>query len=477
MVGKRTASALVAALCLVSFSLISCSSQQPGPETGTGGPVASAVTPTSAVGSAAAASPAGTASAAASSTSPTPVPTKAPRAATPSAASAPTVALPTATPTATPAPTEVPPTPTQVVAKQKGKVVLGYYVSYDTTSWMSLQAHADALDYVALQVVSPDACGNIATQDDLTLLEFAHSRGIGVLPSIFTSNRWLNHQILTSEAASSRLVQQLTDYVVEEGYDGLDVDLEDVEPTDRKALTTFVALLSESLHGQGKMLTMAVPAKPSDVTTGWAGAYDYAALAPHVDLFTIMSYAYTTSVSPPGSTAPLPWVDKVTAFATSQIPPHKVLVGVPFWGYDWNTTVGGRARALRYPQAAALAAQYGADIATDPSSKSAKFTYVAKLGDQPPSEDKLPPLNHVVKQRTQPPCPLKPPTPTPGPTQPPKPTPTPAAIQEHVVWLEDAASVQTRLDLAERHSAGGIGAWRLGQEDPQVWPLLQAWGR
>ena len=369
-------------------------------------------------------------------------------------------------------------TPTQgALAKNKGRIVLGYYVPYDTTSWMSLEAHADALDYVALQVVSPDACGNIATKDDVMLLEFAHSRDVGVLPSIFTSNRWLNHSVLADETTSSYLAQELTNYVVEEGYDGLDVDLENIEPTDRAALTAFIARLSGLLHGRGKLLSMAVPAKPSDVTTGWAGAYDYAALAPHVDLFTIMTYSYTTSSSPPGSTSPLPWVDRVLDFATSQIPPHKVLEGVPFWGYDWNTTAGGPARALRYPQSSALAARYGAKITTDPSSKSAKFTYVAKAGDEPVPEEKLPPLNHVVKSRTPPPCSLKPPPVTPKPTESPKPTPTPAPLQNHVVWLEDVASVEARLGLAEQHGAGGIGAWRLGQEDPRVWPLLQVWGR
>ncbi len=389
--------------------------------------------------------------------------------------------------TPTPIPPALSPTPTSVPAKstpapsaaqpKKGRIFLGYYVPYDTTSWVSLQSHANAIDYAALQIIGPDACGNIAPETDLTLLEFAHSHGVRVLPSVFTSSKWLNHRLLTDEATAANLVQQLTGYVIDEGYDGLDVDLEDVDPGDRKALTALISRLSDSLHKKGKLLGMAVPAKESDVTTGWAGAYDYAALAPYVDLFTIMSYAYTTSSTPPGSTAPIGWVDRVIAFATSQIPSEKVLLGAPFYGYDWNLTSGGLARALRYPQGTAIATKYGAEIVTDPTSKSAKFTYSARTGDQPPDEAKPPMLDHKIKARAKPACSAQSPTPAPKPTLPPKPTPIPAAIQEHVVWLEDTASADARLSLAAKYRAGGIGAWRLGQEDPSVWPLLESWRR
>ena len=52
---------------------------------------------------------------------------------------------------------------------------------------------------------------------------------------------------------------------------------------------------------------------------------------------------------------------------------------------------------------------------------------------------------------------------------------SPAPFQEHVVWLEDATSVAARLQIAVRRNLGGVGAWRLGQEDPEVWPHLAAY--
>lgn len=360
--------------------------------------------------------------------------------------------------------------------RRDGRVFLGYYVPYDASSWASLEANADQLDYVACQWVSVDLCGNIGSQDDVTLIQFARSRGIGVLPSVFTTSGSVNHRLLTDEATASRVISQLVDYVVAEGYDGLDIDLEGVNAADRQQLTAFVARLSRELRNRGKLVTMAVPAKTYDATTGWAGAYDYAALAPHVDYFVIMAYAYTTSSSAPGSTAPYNWVEKVAAFASSQIPAAKVLLGVAFYGYDWNTTAGGRARALRYPEAQAIMAAYGVNVTIDPTTRSATFSYTARPTDPPIQWPAVQPLSHEIKSRTRPPCPLYTPVPPTTPAPPTAtPTPAPAPVQQHVVWLENGASVGARLDIARKYGIGGVAAWRLGQEDPAIWPLVSSY--
>jgi spore germination protein YaaH len=190
----------------------------------------------------------------------------------------------------------------------------------------------------------------------------------------------------------------------------------------------------------------------------------------------IMSYAYTTSSSAPGSTAPYEWVDNVAAYAASQFGPEKVLLGLAFYGYDWNLTMGGRAKALDYPQAEALANAYGASIRLDPVSKSATFTYRAQAGDPLPYDEIQPVTGHNVTRRQAPACPLTPKPPTSVPSTP-TPTPVPAPVQEHVVWLENAASVAARLEIASRHNVAGVGAWRLGHEDPAVWPVIAEWKR
>ena len=186
----------------------------------------------------------------------------------------------------------------------RARVVLGYYVPYDTTSWASLRAHVDQMDYVGAQWVMLNGCGNLRTNDDVTLKEFAHSRSVKVLPSLLTGSAELNHQVLADDDTAAHAVEQIVEYTTAEGYDGFDLDMEAVAPKDRAYLSRFVGWLADALHASDKLLTLAVPAKTSDVTVGWAGAYDYAALGAAADLVTIMAYEYRGPFSGPGSVAP-----------------------------------------------------------------------------------------------------------------------------------------------------------------------------
>ena len=148
--------------------------------------------------------------------------------------------------------------------------VLGYFVTYAPTSWASLEAQAHLIDLVAVRWVTIDACGRLTSSDDQTLKQFARSREIKVLPSLGTFSGWLNHRLLTDDETSARALAEIVDYVVGEGHDGLDLDLEGVRPEDRAAYTAFVARLGAALRERGKLLTLAVPAKTADATTGWA---------------------------------------------------------------------------------------------------------------------------------------------------------------------------------------------------------------
>jgi spore germination protein YaaH len=351
-------------------------------------------------------------------------------------------------------------------------LVLGYYVPYDPTSWASLQAHADQLDVVAAQWATIDACGGLSTRDDQTLKQFAHDRGLKVEPSLFTSSAWLDDRVLTDDAARAAALQNIVQYTLDEGYDGFDLDLEGVAATDRGALTDFVSELSLDLHANNKLLTLALPAKDHDATTGWSGAFDYAALGAQADLVTIMAYEYRGPFSGPGSVAPYDWVARVAQFAGQQISDDKVLLGLAFYGYDWNTTSGGTL-AVGYPRAMAIAGQEQAQPGFDPAQQSLTFAYTADGADTPPPAPTAPRPQHTITARASPACDVA----APGPAPAPQPTPAPQAgtPQAHEVWIEDGTSAKARIGLVDARHLRGIAAWRLGFEDPNVWPLLGQW--
>jgi spore germination protein len=353
-------------------------------------------------------------------------------------------------------------------------VVLGYYVPYDASSWASLQEHAHQMDLLATQWLTIDACGNLSSRDDQTVKSFARAQGLGVMPSLLTLSGWLNHRLLTDDETTVNAVQQIVSYTIDEGYDGFDLDLEAVDPADREAFTRFVEMLAAALHDNGKLLTLAIPAKDRDVTVGWAGAYEYAALGAYADLITIMAYEYRGPFSGPGSIAPYDWVERVASFATTQMPPGKVLLGLAFYGYDWNVTSGGT-RSLGYSQAMALAERYSAEPTFDPTQQSVSFAYSAMAGEPIPTAPRQQPSGHAITSRAAPPCDVSPPPPPTPPAR--RPTPVPGTPQDHEVWIEEGASAAARLSLATTLHTAGVATWRLGLEDPNVWPLLDEWRR
>ena len=359
----------------------------------------------------------------------------------------------------------------QATGRLSAGFVLGYYVPYDPTSWASLQAHASQIDIVAGQWVTIDACGGLTARDDQSLKQFARDRGLLLEPSLFTASAWLDHRLLSDDASRSAALQNIVAYTVEEGYDGFDLDLEGVDAGDRDALTDFVAELGTTLHANGKLLTLALPAKERDVTTGWSGAFDYAALGARADLVTIMAYEYRGPFSGPGSVAPYAWVSRVVTFASQQIARDKVLLGLAFYGYDWNTTSGG-ALSLGYPRARSLAEHVQADPGFDADQQSFTFSYTSGAGDAVPPGPTAARPNHVITTRTSVPCDVAPAS---APPTPKPPAPAPDTAQAHEVWVEDSQSAAARIGLSDGQHLRGIAVWRLGFEDPNVWPLFEQW--
>jgi spore germination protein YaaH len=350
--------------------------------------------------------------------------------------------------------------------------VIAYYVSYDPQAWASLEQHADELDLVDGQWVTITACGDLGSRDDETLRQFAAAHGVAVYPSLFTASGSLNHALLTDESVAAHTIDQIVGYVQDEDYPGFDLDLEGVQSADRDSYTAFVASLSSALHGLGKSLTLALAPKTSDVRTGWSGAYDYAALGGLADAIAIMAYEAHGAWGGPGSVAPYPWVDRVLNYVTSQIPPQTVRLGLAYYGYDWNVDAG-TARALSYAQAARTATQYQVSPTLDPETRSVTYSYVAPASARPASVPLPARPEHQITRRDPPACGTTVPAPTPTP-------PPPAAapsneLQQHTVWLEDSQAAAARLALVNRYGVGGIAAWRLGLDDPQVWPILDQW--
>jgi spore germination protein YaaH len=279
--------------------------------------------------------------------------------------------------------------------------------------------------------VVPYVTASGASYEDPAILSFLRASGILVIPTVANvlDGVWdgsLVSGILADPARSAANIGSLVRLAVDNGYDGIDLDYENLAASDRSAFTTFVSQLAAALHAQNKLLTVNVYAKTAEPGS-WSGpqAQDYAAIGQAADEVRIMTYEYHWSTSAPGPIAPIDWVADVLSFARTSIPSAKIIQGVPLYGYDW---VGQSGVDHVWQETTNIAAQYNATINWDGASASPWFEYL---------------IRHT----------------------------------RHTVWFENGASSDAKLELNGSYDVGGISVWRLGGEDPLTWGAVRSrWG-
>ena len=275
---------------------------------------------------------------------------------------------------------------------------------------------------------------------DVTVVDALRSRGIKVLPSVTeTLAAPAMAALLRDPVRRASHVATLVDLVTAHGYDGVDLDYETMNSggtaADKAAVRTgFVALARElgaALDAQGRLLSITVGPRRSAGDPNWS-VFDYAGLAPSADRFRIMTYDYHWRNGRAGPVAPLPWVTTVLAYAATVVPPGKIDVGVPLYGYDWPVDPAqpdgyGTATSVTYQQAEALRAQYAAVRQYSATDAAPWFRYTAANGVR------------------------------------------------HVVWYNDVDATKAKMTLVSGRGLHGLAFWAVGSEDGRQWAALRSY--
>lgn len=234
--------------------------------------------------------------------------------------------------------------------------------------------------------------------------------------------------IFSDPAARQRTIDGIAQTMADKGYRAVNIDFENLYPDDRDAYSAFLRDLTERLHSEGYLVSTALAPKTSAEQVGsWYEGHDYRAHGEIVDFVIIMTYEWGWSGGPPMAVAPLPQVRQVLEYALSEIPADKIMMGAPLYGYDWTLPFvpGGKFARVVSPQAAVeQAVRVGAYIRYDETAQAPYYHYYDENG------------------------------------------------AEHVVWFEDARSMQAKFDLLKSLGLRGISYWVLGNPFPQNWALL-----
>lgn len=149
--------------------------------------------------------------------------------------------------------------------------------------------------------------------------------------------------VAASSSARVLFAQNLTNFVVTNGYDGVDIDWEQPEAADKTNCTLLMQALRQALPSPHYQLSMAVPAFP-----GAGGQYDFNALNNVIDFYNVMTYDFHGPWSThAGHNAPLfanhadpdhtrSIDDAVDGYVNLlAIPRAMINLGLPFYGYEF----------------------------------------------------------------------------------------------------------------------------------------------
>lgn len=237
----------------------------------------------------------------------------------------------------------------------------------------------------------------------------------------------LGRILLNDEAIQNTLLDNIVSTATRYGFRDIHFDFEYLRPEDREAYNRFLRKAKERFSKQGWLLSTALAPKTSAEQKGrWYEAHDYRAHGEIVDFVVIMTYEWGYSGGPPMAVSPIGPVKEVLEYAVTEIPSQKILMGQNLYGYDWTLPYqpGTQARAVSPQQAIELAAKYNVAIQYDYTAQAPFFNYTDENGRQ------------------------------------------------HIVWFEDARSIQAKFNLLKELNLRGMSYWKLGLSFPQNWLLI-----
>lgn len=312
---------------------------------------------------------------------------------------------------------------------------------YDSVNRDLLRKMLPFLTYLTIFAYQVEEDGELIEPDDEELIELARQYGTAPMMLVASLNERgvfsseLAERILTDENVQSTLIEEIATTLSQKRYAGVEIDFEYVPGELAEEYVAFVRRLRERISPAGYLTFVSLAPKTSSGQPGLLyEGHDYRGMGEAADKTFLMTYEWGYAFGPPMAVSPLNKVEEVVDYAVSQIPPEKIILGVPNYGYDWTLPFerGSRARSLGNEEAVRLAAEKKASIEYDEEAQAPYFRYFDRAGGTP---------------------------------------------VEHIVWFEDARSIQAMLQLMNRFGLDGVGIWNGMRDFSQLWQVINQAGR
>lgn len=300
--------------------------------------------------------------------------------------------------------------------------------TYTTIDNKTLLKTLPYLTFLTIFTYGFNEAGQLVLADDEYLINTAKAYGVApiMLISTLTENGSFSNELagylMANPQIQDILITNILNIIEEKGYYGLDIDFEYIPQQYAQEFANFISKATDRLNEKGYICMVALAPKTSSTQSGLLyEAHNYALAGNAANLALLMTYEWGYAYGPPMAVAPINNVERVISYGVSEIPPQKILMGIPMYGYDWTLPyIKGEtvAYSLSPQQAIELALKTGSEILYDSTSQAPYFYY--------------------TKNNT-----------------------------EHIVWFEDASSVLARTDLIKKYMLSGGGFWNINRYFPQ----------
>ena len=320
-----------------------------------------------------------------------------------------------------------------------------FWMNNSRSSVESFLAHRDKIDVISPTWYQIDETGFVTGEPQPVILKAAKAAHVTLIPLFALMDPVKIHKLLGDPKAQDEMNQAFLRECRENGYDGINYDLEDVMWTDRDALSAMVKKTADLLHHEHLQVQIdVVPNAPGHagetafskwIFEEWRGSYDLKALADSVDLICLMTYDQHTHWTTPGPVGGWAWTKMNLDYALKGVPREKLSLGIAVYGYHWFTGDPGLDKKDKTPNPTAV----------DISEPDAIFLRDSYGGRAQWDEDEHTPWFFITRDQMR-----------------------------EWVFYTDRRAFMDRYELAKKAGLEGVCSWVLGEEDPAIWAAIPA---
>mgnify|MGYP001026226865 FL=1 len=262
--------------------------------------------------------------------------------------------------------------------------------------------------------------GSMSNYSSASWVNAMHNRGLQVWPLVDDFNKSVDFKALySSRTARKTMIDTLIKDARAYGYDGINLDLENVKSDYAKDFLQFVRELSVECH-KNNIILSTDNYKPE----AYNSCYNLKEQSDYVDYAIVMAYDEHYAGSEAGSVASLPFVKEAVEDMTALVPADKVVVGIPFFTRIWSVS-----------QTSTTSSAVGMQAAIDELNKDGQTAiWNDDAGQYVCSYDK----NGVIRK----------------------------------IWFEEDKSIEEKLKVVVDNNTAGIAVWKLGLEKASVWNVI-----